>query len=60
VVVVGDTATGPPEAAFPVEKPVPVHAVALVEDQVRVEDCPELIVVGFAIRVAIGVGVTPS
>jgi hypothetical protein len=52
----GDTVTGPPETAFPVEKPVPVHEVAFVEDQDRFDDCPELIVVGLAVRLAVGAG----
>lgn len=45
-----------PEVAFPVENPLPVQDVALVDDQVRVEDWPEVIGVGFAESAAVGAG----
>ena len=37
-------------------KLLPAQEVALVEDQVRVEDCPALIFVGLAEREALGAG----
>ena len=43
-----------PELVFPVEKPAPVQEVALVLLQVRVEDCPEVMLVGLALRDAVG------
>ena len=53
--MVGDTATEP-EVVLAL-KPLPVQDVAFVEDQVSVEDWPEVIEVGEALRVAVGVGV---
>ena len=57
VVTVGLAVTDPevPDAV----KPVPVQEVALEEDHVRVEDWPDVIVVGLAERVAVGMGVVP-
>jgi hypothetical protein len=43
-----------PEVALPVEKLVPVQEVALVDDQVRVEVPPEVMLVGEALMVAVG------
>jgi hypothetical protein len=43
-----------PEIAFPVEKPVPVHEAAFVEDHVRVDEPPCVIDVGFADNDAVG------
>jgi hypothetical protein len=40
---------------LPVEKFVPVQLVALVDDHVMVDDCPEVIDVGDAETVAVGV-----
>ena len=63
VVTVGLTVTEPlvappepPGDALPpaVEKPLPVHEVALVEDQVSVAELPEVIEVGEAVRVTDG------
>lgn len=54
VVDVGETDTEP-DVWLPVEKLVPVHEVAFVDDHVRVADCPEVIEVGEAERVADGV-----
>ena len=54
---VGATDTEP-ETAFAVAKLVPVHDVAFVEDHVSVEDWPEVMVVGLAVSVAVGAGVT--
>lgn len=54
MVAEGETGTLP-LVAPPVEKPTPAQEVALVEDQVRVEDWPRLIVVGLAESVAVGV-----
>ena len=42
-------------AAGPVQPPLSVHEVALVLDQVKVELLPAVIVVGFAVRVTVGV-----
>ncbi|MDE2022057.1 MAG: hypothetical protein KGI71_04100 [Patescibacteria group bacterium] len=44
------------EVAPPVEKPVPVQEVALLELQVRVEEEPLVIEVGEAERVTVGAG----
>jgi hypothetical protein len=52
VVTVGDSDVEP-DVAPPVEKFVPAQELALVLDQVSVEDWPELIVVGFADREAV-------
>jgi hypothetical protein len=54
VLVVGATETEPevPEA----ENPVPEHEVALVEDHESVEDWPEVMEVGLAVREAVGAG----
>ena len=52
VVAVGET-EAEPETALPVEKPVPMQEVALVLDQVRVEDEPAAMEVGFAVSVAV-------
>ena len=49
VVVVGGVTLTEPEIAFPVEKPLPMQEVALVDDQVRVDDWPLVIDVGFAV-----------
>ena len=43
-----------PERALPVEKPVPVQEVALVDDQVRVDGWPLVMDVGLAVSVAVG------
>jgi flavin-binding protein dodecin len=40
---------------LPVEKPVPVQEVALVDDHVRVDDWPDVTDVGFAESAAVGV-----
>ena len=54
VVVVGETDVLPEvELPAPVEKLVPVQVIALVLDQVRVED-PPVIVIGLAVRLAVG------
>jgi hypothetical protein len=39
-----------------VEKPVPVQRVALVDDQVRVDDWPLVMDVGLAVSEAVGAG----
>jgi len=41
-----------------VVNPLPVQAVAPVEVQVRVDDCPAVIDAGFAVKVAVGAGCT--
>lgn len=46
-----------PDVAPPVEKPVPVQLVALVEDHVRAEEAPETTLEGLALSEAVGVGV---
>ena len=55
VLVVGETETLP-EVPLGV-KLVPVQEVALVEDQVRVEELPAVMEAGEAVRVAVGAGV---
>jgi hypothetical protein len=57
VLLAGATATDP-EIALPVEKPVPEQEVALAELQLRVEDCPAVMVLGLAVREAVGAPVT--
>jgi hypothetical protein len=57
VLVVGETATAP-DVAPAVEKFVPVQLVALVEDQVSVALLPVTILVGDAVIVAVGAGIT--
>lgn len=52
VVCVGRTVVEP-EVPFAV-KPEPVHEAALVEDQARVDDWPDVIDAGEAVRVAVG------
>ncbi|MBU6490968.1 hypothetical protein KGQ25_02335, partial [Patescibacteria group bacterium] len=56
VVVVEGYTTAVFEVAPPVEKPVPVQEVALLELQVRVEEEPLVIEVGEAERVTVGAG----
>ena len=48
----GATATDP-EVALLVEKPPPEQEVALVELQLRVEDCPLVMPLGVAVREAV-------
>jgi hypothetical protein len=43
-----------PETALLVEKPVPVQEVALVDDQVRVDDWPAVMDAGLAVSEAVG------
>jgi hypothetical protein len=45
-----------PERALPVAKPVPVQEVALVDDQVSVDDWPLVMDAGLAESVAVGAG----
>jgi len=56
-VLVGETASVPLVALVPVQPPVAVHDVALVEDQVSVELPPAVMPVGLADRLTVGVGV---
>ena len=42
---------------LPVEKPDPVHSVALVEVHVRYEDSPLSIIFGVAVKVPVGAGI---
>jgi hypothetical protein len=58
VVVVGLTLFVPLVASVPVQPPVAVQEVALVLDQVRVELPPEVMEIGLADRVTVGVGAT--
>ncbi len=53
VVLAGATATDP-EVALAVEKPAPEQEVASVELQLRVEDCPAAMLLGVALREAVG------
>jgi len=43
-------------ALAPDQAPLAVHAVALVEDQVRVEPLPLATVLGLAVRLTVGAG----
>ena len=52
MVALGDTANDP-EVALPVEKFIPVQEVALADDQLNVEDCPPLIELGLAVKLAV-------
>jgi hypothetical protein len=54
VVPVGDTARVPLVAFVPVQPPLAVHEIALVEDQVTVEVLPEIMLVGFADNATVG------
>jgi hypothetical protein len=51
VVVTSAPVETEPEVAVPVEKPEPVQEVALVDDQVRVEEPPEVTEVGLPVKV---------
>jgi len=53
VVLAGATATDP-EIALAVEKPAPEQEVALAELQLRVEDCPAVMLLGLGLREAVG------
>jgi len=55
VLAVGDTDWVPEIALVPVQPLLAVHVVALVEDQVRVEDAPEVMVDGVAVIERVGV-----
>lgn len=55
VSTVGVTATEP-DVALPVANPLPVHELAFVELQVRVEEPPEVMLVGDAVRDAVAAG----
>ena len=52
--LVGDTARVPLVALVPVQPPLAVHEIALVEDQVTVEILPEIMLVGLADNVTVG------
>jgi hypothetical protein len=54
VVPVGDTARVPLVAFVPVQPPLAVHEIALVEDQVTVEILPEMMLVGLADNATVG------
>jgi hypothetical protein len=54
-VLEGDTATEPLVARVPVQPPEALQAVAFLDDQLRVELPPELIVTGVAVNVTIGI-----
>ncbi len=53
MVLAGATATDP-EIALAVEKPAPEQEVALAELQLRVEDCPAVMLLGLGLREAVG------
>jgi hypothetical protein len=55
-VVVGFTVSVPLVPLVPVQAPLAVHDVAFVEDQVRVDDPPEVTDVGDAEIVTVGAG----
>ena len=58
MLVVGETLCVPLVAFEPLQPPLAVQEVALVLDQVRIEERPETIAVGLAERVAVGAGRT--
>ena len=53
-VAIGVTTCVPLVASLPLQAPPAVQAVSSVEDQVRVEDCPSVMVVGLAVSVTPG------
>jgi hypothetical protein len=55
VVAVGKTPRVPLVAVVPVQPPLAVHEVAFVLDQVSVELLPEVMVVGLAVKLTVGV-----
>ncbi len=55
--VVGETDWVPEVAFVPVQPPEAVQLVALVDDQVSVDDCPDVTEVGEAVRETVGAGV---
>lgn len=55
VVLVGETVAMPLVAFAPVQPPLAVQEVALVVDQVKFELLPDVIVVGLAVKVTVGV-----
>lgn len=57
-VVLGVMTSAPLTALDPLQPPVAAHAVALALDQVRVVVCPAGIVVGLAVKEAVGGGAT--
>ncbi len=57
VLVVGETDWVPEVAFVPVQPPEAVQLVALVDDQVSVDDCPDVTEVGEAVRETVGAGV---
>ena len=57
-VAVGASPAVPLVACAPLQAPLAVHAVAFVVDQVKVEVCPTVIVVGEALMVIVGGGDT--
>ncbi len=58
--LVGDTARVPLVALLPVQPAEAVHDVALVEDQVRVELPPEMMLLGLADKLTVGTGVVAA
>ena len=56
VFTVGRTTWVPDTATLPSQPSLAVQLVALVEDQVRFEDWPEVIDVGLAVMVTVGAG----
>jgi hypothetical protein len=59
-VLVGDTAAVPLVALVPVQPPDAVQDVALVEDHVKVELPPAVMLVGLADKDAVGVGLVDT
>ena len=58
MVAAGETLSVPLVASAPLQPPLAVQELALVLDQVSIEEPPEAIVVGLAERVAVGAGRT--
>jgi hypothetical protein len=59
-VLVGDTEAVPLAPFVPVHPPEAVHAVALVEDHVRVELLPAVMLVALADKLAVGTGLAAT
>ena len=59
-VVVAEGVTEAMPLVVPAVKPVPVHELTLVEDQLRVDELPLTTVVGLAENVSVGTGVTDT
>ena len=55
-VAAGETVSEPESGLVPVQLPEAVQLVTLVEDQLRVDVCPWVIIVGVAVKLSAGDG----